>query len=381
MNNIIDTNNSNKLEKYHLFQLENFKTLSNLFLKYILELDKKRWKEIVKELEPVLNKCDEIDYQSDATAIAYAIWHFLDRYHRIQIMCTFLLEEGYLNYAKQYDVLDVGTGPSQVLFALSDHFQCLNKIEKNILCTVNPDYVEQSKGFRQFMHHFVEYSLQNGKQYLVPFHFGRTEDALDISFSERYPYKNYKYRYDITVFNNFLTTKKFTEKCSDTLKNICKYTRNHGLVIVMGATEKSDKYKEIYNIIDGIINRKFKGRYYYGHWNKVFDREFNYKYEDQYGCVLGEYFKNIVNYLKENNLWESVSETAKKEFEINSSIPMSEEKLKDFKGATWKMVVYRKISRPNLKTVPKLAKRIIHRNDVRLLDDIWRRDIEISKDK
>ena len=62
MNNIIDTNNSNKLEKYHLFQLENFKTLSNLFLKYILELDKKRWKEIVKELEPVLKKCDEIDY-------------------------------------------------------------------------------------------------------------------------------------------------------------------------------------------------------------------------------------------------------------------------------------------------------------------------------
>ena len=60
---------------------------------------------------------------------------------------------------------------------------------------------------------------------------------------------------------------------------------------------------------------------------------------------------------------------------------MSEEKLKDFKGVTWKMVVYRKISRPNLKTVPKLAKRIIHRNDVRLLDDIWRRDIEISKDK
>jgi len=255
-----------------------------------------------------LNKTELLqNYQSDATAIAYAVWHFLDRYHRVQIMCAFLFEKGYLNRIKQYDVLDVGTGPSQVLFALSDHFQCLNKIEREVACTVNPDYVEQSQGFRNFMHHFVEYALQNEKQYLVPFHFGRTKDALDISFSEYVSnYKCIKYRYDITVFNNFLTTKKFTERCADTLKKICKYTRNHGLIIIIGAPEKSKKYREIYATIDKIINKSFGNRYFYGYWKKEIDREFNYKYEDEYGCVLGQYFNNVVKHLKDNNLWDAV---------------------------------------------------------------------------
>ena len=219
MNDIIEINEENgKIEQYRLLQYENFCEIANLFMEYIFEIDHNNWEEIVKELENVLSRCDEIDYQSDATAMAYAIWHFLDRYHRMQIMCTDLLKEGCLNRRKQYDVLDVGTGPSQVLFALSDHFQNLNKIEKEISCIFNSDYVEQSQGFRNFLHHFVEYALTKGKQYLVPFHHGRTSNVFDIEFNElieswstsrQGKYRYYKYRYDVVVFNNFLTTKGF----------------------------------------------------------------------------------------------------------------------------------------------------------------------------
>lgn len=374
MNGIIDVyGSSEKVKKYHLLQFENFQFISKIFEEYVLGIGDEGWKEIVKELENVLSRCDEIDYQNDETAIAYAIWHFLDRYHRIQIMCDFLLKRGYLNRVKQYDVLDIGTGPSQVLFALSDHFQNLNKIEKQVLCTFNPDYAEQSQGFRNFLHHFVEYALGKKKQYLVPFHWGRTQDAFDISFRDYTPFYNTKYRYDLVVFNNFLTQKGFVEEYADTLRKICKYMRNHGMVIIIGASDKSEKYQEIYPIIDNIINKPFKGRNFYGCWKKVVDREFNYKYEDAYGIVLGEYFRNIVKYLKDSNLWKDVPKKAQKEFEENSSIPMSEEKMKKWNGSTWKMVVYKKISRPDISLMKR--KKLVHKNYIRLVDEGWKEEI------
>lgn len=367
-----------KIRQYYSLQYTNFQVLTKLFEEYLLQIEEYSWHEIVRELENVLCRCDEIDYKSDAVAIAYAIWHFLDRYHRVQIMCGFMLEKGYINRAKQYDVLDVGTGPAQVLFALSDHFQNLNKIEKEVLCTVNPDYVEQSWGFRQFLHHFVEYALDRGKQYLVPFHMGRTENAFDIKFIENMStYRRIKYRYDITIFNNFLTTKNFTEKYSDILKQICKYTRNHGLIIIIGATEKSEKYRRIYPIIDEIVNKPFKNRFFYGYWDKVCDTEFNYKYDDEYGFLLGKYFEKIVSHLKHNNLWESVPDSAKKEFEHNLRILTRKVQSTKWNGETWKMVVYRKISKPISKM--SLEQKMAPKNPVRLVDTMWKYEMEVSK--
>lgn len=300
-------------------------------------------------------------------------------------MCKFLIEHGYLNHSKQYDILDVGTGPSQVLFAFSDHFRSLNHIEKKVLCTVNPDYVEQSWGFRNFLHHFVEFALLEGKQYLVPFHHGRTSDAFEIKFNER-KYDGFglgdernkciKYRYDITVFNNFLTTRSFVDEYSDILRKICKYTRNHGLIIVIGASEKSDKYRKVYAAIDAIVLKPDKDRNFRSHWDKVFDQEFNYKYDDKYGQIIGDYFAKVVRFLQENNLWERVPYNAQKEFLFNSQLSMSKNNntVKDWNGITWKMVVYRKISKPNFKSMK--LKKIVHRNSYGMVDDKWKCDME-----
>ena len=371
MNDIIDINgNKEKMAQYRSLQYENFQFLTKIFKEYLLEIEESGWKEIVKELENVLTRCDEIDYQSDATAVAYAIWHFLDRYHRVQVMCDYLLENGFLNRVKQYDVLDVGTGPSQVLFALSDHFQNLNIIEKQRLCRLNSDYVEQSQGFRNFLHHFVEYALGKEKQYLVPFHLGRTRNAFDIDFVEySFSRKIFKYRYDLVFFNNFLTTKDFTEAYADTLRKICKYMRSNGLLIIIGATDRSEKYRDIYPMIDEIVNKPFNQKRFYGHWKKVCDREFNCTYIDEYGDILVSFFEDIVKYLKDNDLWEYVPERAKKEFEENMTILIPKETLKNRNGVTWKMVVYRKISRPNMKIL--VQNRFLPKNFVSLADDIW----------
>lgn len=355
MNTCIDISDHKKMREYEELQYDNFLELSNLFEEYIFKFDLKIWNSIVRELENVLSKCDKIDYQSDSTAIAYSVWHFLDRYHRMQIMCTFLLKHGYLNREKKYNVLDVGTGPSQVLFALSDHFQSLNCIEKKKLCKFNPDYVEQSQGFRNFLHHFVEFALLKEKQYLVPFHFGRTLDAFEINFDEplydgfRFKNKYIRYRYDINVFSNFLTNDSFVERYADTLKKVCKYTRNHGLIIIIGDSEQSEKYRKVYATIDEVILEPVRDRKFYNHWDKVINQEFNYKYNDKYGEVIGDYFKNLVRYLQENDLWNSVPQNAQKEFLKNSQLPKTENITKEWKGITWKMVVYRKKSKPKLK--------------------------------
>ena len=170
-------------------------------------------------------------------------------------------------------------------------------------------------------------------------------------------------------FNNFLTTKDFTEAYADTLRKICKYMRSNGLLIIIGATDRSEKYRDIYPMIDEIVNKPFKQKRFYGHWKKVCDREFNCTYIDEYGDILVSFFEDIVKYLKDNDLWEYVPERAKKEFEENMTILIPKETLKNRNGVTWKMVVYRKISRPNMKIL--VQNRFLPKNFVSLADDIW----------
>lgn len=379
MNNIIYIR-AEEANKYDTIQYDNFLRITKLFKKFVFAFDIEFWRKVVIELENVLSRCDQIDYQSDETAFAYALLHFLDRYHRVQIMCKFLLENSYLNRAKNYDIIDVGTGPSQVLFALSDHFLSLNRIEGKTLCSMNPEYVEQSSGFRNFLHHFVEFAHFQGVQYLVPFHLGRTKDVFGITFDECKTdfwrtHKNHnntiKYRYDITVFNNFLTTKVFVEKLADTLREFCKYTRNHGLIIVIGASEKSKKYKEIYPAIDKIVLAPVVDKRFWIRWDKVLEHEFNYYYNDKYGEVLRGYFCTMKNFLYENNLWESVTSDAKKYILQMIASINSKSTGKELSRVTWKMVVYRKISKPKFHIImqAKPAK-----NFSRLIDDKWKCD-------
>ena len=251
-----------KAIKYLELQLKDFKQISNIFQEFVFEYG--NWSEIVTRLSDVLNKCDEIDYEEDETAFAYAVWHFLDRYHRFQIIIEKLWKRGYLCHKKDriIDILEVGSGPAQGLFAFSDHYAALNCMERKNAYSIQSDYVERSNGFRKFLHAFVQHAMGKKKYYMVPFHFGRADNAFDFPYEEnRYNWRGNvykeKYRNDIVVISNFLTTQKTVEEFKKQLISICKYMRNHGLLIIVGAGEHSDKYKNIYKELDGIINHRF----------------------------------------------------------------------------------------------------------------------------
>jgi len=345
-------------------QKRDFDLLVKLFENYIFSMDSQSWIEIIKKWPDVIKKCDEIDYKGDCTAVAYAIWHFLDRYHRFQIIISMLhdMELLCVNRGRDINILDIGTGPSHTLFALSDYYSSINEILNSTDFSMKLEYVEQSDGFKQFLHRFVEPALVNGKRYYVPFHFAKADNAFDFSindevFSEKYwgnRYIRYSYRvksrYDITVMNNFLTNIDMVRDFVPQLKKICRYMRNNGLLIVIGSSDKNDKYSEIYKTIEKIVGKRFKDNYFRGYWTKVYDGEMYYKYDDYYGEKLREYQKCVVDFLENsldaNNkiLWDYVEKAERKKFE--STISQTPEKTAEegWEGICWKVLILQKHS-------------------------------------
>lgn len=118
-------------------------------------------------MSDVVKNCDKIDYKSIYTAGAYAIWHFLDRYHRFQLMQAVLLENNYNFHRtdRPARIMDVGTGPAPALFAFSDCYKTLNSILGINACACEEDYIEQSKGFREFLHKYCELAICEGHKF------------------------------------------------------------------------------------------------------------------------------------------------------------------------------------------------------------------------
>ena len=381
--------NEELLKRFQKLQYQDYCTLQTLFEKYIFSLSSEDWKLIILEFENVIKRCNEINYQDYATAIAYAIWHFLNRYHRFQIMLKDLLCKGYLNRYKnhKHDVLDVGTGPAQTLFALSDYFSELNILDGKISFLLNPEYVEQSDGFRRFLHMFVELALLKEKQYLVPFHNAKSNNAFDIPYDEinwygRNRYYITKSRYDIVVFNNFLTSPEFTKAYKKQLRLTWKYLRNNGLLIVIGASDQDPKYAKVYNIIRNTVLKKFNDEAFHGYCTVVEDQEFCYRYDDEIGEELRKHYERIISFLKEKPLgekeegvlWDLVSKDDRRRME-NIIMQTSEKTEKEnWSGIKWKVVVYQKHSFYK-KKAEKPDKRI-YGNYCSLNDDFWRKQIE-----
>lgn len=335
------------IDQYSRLQLGDFKQIKKLFEGYIFGI--KDWSGIAAQLSDVLDKCDALDFEENETAHAYTVWHFLDRYHRFQIVIGDLWKQGYLCYKKnrKIDILEVGAGPAQGLFAFSEHYAELNQLAKEPLYSVQSDYVEQSNGFRNFLHWFVEYAMADGKNYTVPFHFGRERNAFDFTFEEiGYNWYGHlfrrKYRYDIVVINNFLTTDTIVRKFKRQLGRLCKYMRNYGILIIAGADDASDKYRDIYRSVDKIISRKFKSKDFWGWWTKISEKTFSYNYCDEYGELLREYYRTLKEFLISGNLWDCVPPKAKDKLE--STIGQTPEKTlaENWKGNHWKVVVYQK---------------------------------------
>ena len=208
----------------------------------------------VVERLPETNHCKDVeDFNCIATVAAYGIWHFLDRYTRFQILYMVLLELGVLpvRYAK-INALDVATGPAASMYALSDIYAALrqygseNAVLELAQVQYRPDYVENSSGFRQWVHHYTELLdlryhkglLESSEEYLhhweVPYHHGNFHDVFNTNFKSTAWWKRRNRGFHIVTVGNFIVEEEHLEPLKDFLTSVVYGSRNGALLVFIG---------------------------------------------------------------------------------------------------------------------------------------------------
>lgn len=202
------------------FLWNRFNSLTTALENFILNLlsDEIFAIKVASKFEDVLSRCDEIDYSEDETAVAYCILHFLPRYRMFQMIYSKLLSESLLPLKVKKNpirTLDIGTGPGPSMYALSDIYsslQIFGGVSSEFRQT--QDYVEQSIGFRNILHHFTEIANADYRSdeigWNVPYHHGSFRDFTSINFNPTYNYwgfhKIIRFRFNLITSSNFFTT-------------------------------------------------------------------------------------------------------------------------------------------------------------------------------
>ncbi|MBV7509619.1 hypothetical protein KW850_31350 [Bacillus sp. sid0103] len=274
--------------------------------------------EVAVRLDDVMKNCDEITYDESGAAEAYAILHFLDRYHRFQLIYKKMIELNVFPIRKILTNMDVGTGPAPALFALSDIYTLIKDycIEKNLNSPeqIENQYVEKSQGFRNWLHHFTEYANYiEGENvfYNVPYHHGKFNDFKGIDFNREYSYWDYdddgdqyvarsidKTRNNLVIFSNFLTNNDTVEKFSNELYNSALFLRNKGILLVVGARSTSDKYREVYTKLDKIISEgKYTNNRFIGNCRRINleNHTMSYRYNTPEGERMKVFLKEVLS--------------------------------------------------------------------------------------
>ena len=321
------------------------------------------------QLLNVLKNCDQITYEDPGTVEAYALLHFLDRYHRFQIIFDVLNKNALMpNPKRKIDILDVGTGPGPSMYAISDFYKSLKNLKKvrdtyYIEDSFSIDYVERSYEFRNWLHHFTEYVnfyCPSRMPWHVPFHHGSFFDFKGIEFNQnrtRWDYDddgdeisiNYiqKFRFDLVIFSNFLTRRKQVEAFSSELKNCIRFLRNNGMLIIVGAKSNSEKYRDVYERISHeILSENYSNWKFIAKCEKLKLDISNMKYS--WGDCYGEQLKSLLHEIYELLLdtEESVIEPdfariIKKTIAPNYSKPIS-----------WEIHIFRKKAKMRRKSSP-----------------------------
>lgn len=344
--------------------------------------DERRAKCVASKLEDVLKNCDEITYDEDGAAEAYAILHFLDRYHRFQLIFLKMIESDLLTINREeIDNLDVGTGPAPALFALSDIYSLVREYHtsNNIrlpfkLINEKNDYVERSKGFRYWLHHFTEYANYidrdtNDIFYNVPYHHGKFDDFKGIEFNRNKSLYDFdddgdpilvrwteKTRNNLVIFSNFLTNNETVDTFAEELYNSALYLRNKGVLLVVGARRNSDKYKHVYTRLDEIIDEgRFSNHRFIGSCKRVELTEdeqlMSYSYNSPEGNIIKTFLSNVLEKFKEINAIDLIAP---------SVLEMLNKTIQDKYNyqVKWEMHLYQKFSKPRRKMLLKRKRTI-----------------------
>jgi len=295
--------------------------------------DNQRLKEhICNNFNTVLGKCDQISYDEDGVPEAYIILHFLDRYHRFQLMLLDMFRSATFPIKKKIRIMDIGTGPGPSLYAISDMVALYQQYEMEVygesqIEAVEMDYVEQSQGFRAFLHRMTEILMDYRERIYVPFHFGNYYDASKLDFSGKisreasicvdgaYTYReHYEEKvaksFDLVVYSNFLTNMDVMVRFEQQLKSAAFYLRNRGKILVVGGNPKDKKYEPVYQRIDELIlGQDYQSRKFLGACRKLGEiSEMCYSDNDCYGKQIKKFYAEVLDSLTDKN-WEEKLET------------------------------------------------------------------------
>jgi len=304
-------------------------SLENYLLKFELKEDKSCHL-IASCFHDVLVNCDSINYDQPGRATAYIILHFLDRYHRFQLISLELLKQGLLPVRKlQTDILEIGSGPAPAMFAVADMLLLLRKFgEENHINRLTSikfkfDYVESSKEFRKWLHAFLEFNNYNmNKERQIPYHHGtywnfhnldfqkleldlqqqlideiveEDEDTtrdyaqLEVDSQER-GWKD-THRYNMVILSNFLTQPAQVDELRRELISISHALRNGGILVIVGA--RRGQYPQIYKRISCIFkNEKYIELGLSASSSESFTE---YSHGDLFGQRIGRFYKTIIN--------------------------------------------------------------------------------------
>lgn len=84
--------------------------------------------DVASFLKSTLERCDELTFDDPSAALAYLLWHQVDRYHRVTQALDRLFLRGLLPLAKSsrpLRVLEVGSGPAPASYAVIDYYAAL----------------------------------------------------------------------------------------------------------------------------------------------------------------------------------------------------------------------------------------------------------------
>jgi hypothetical protein len=233
-------------------------------------------------LPAVLSRCDENPYDEPFAALGYAFLHLTDRYRRFWRVLEELLRCGALPVHKHgIDVLDVGTGPAPTYFALMDFWNAL-RVEAaalgtcNLLSTPLPRVVvvESSPSMLSVSNMLAEHCQRPGPGSPRFADFGRLDleaereqkkRALEAELIDEFEYgerwarhelnSTYRqaewrdaYRYNLSVFANFLTSSDALRSWEPSLDSVWSGLRPGGVAIVMGGT--GGHYAELFDEVE-----------------------------------------------------------------------------------------------------------------------------------
>lgn len=358
-------------------RVEDLKQMSNVlswfFDRYIFPYPEAVSK-IIWNFENITSRCNEITYDEELNAETYVLWHFLDRFHRFQIIFDELLKQWIINFPYKerkypFDILDIWTWPWMSMYALSDFLNYLKifwinnwyshlwKLDYKI------DYLERSEGFRNWLHRFTEwYNYWDWRNLWlqVPYHHWSFNDYSWVEFTKHYwfldcdddwwnvmKHRIIKYRFDLVVSSNFFTDITFFRDNIDSFKKVLQNLRNNWLLIIVWWTWWQ------YEVINQEI-RDFCIWYSDDSW----------KFDAKFEQVSLE--SSVMSYSLQSDAWVIINNSRRRFFEIIDSYwldsELSEAQLKHRKNIEkwwvkqnikWNVMVFRKKSRLKSKTKKK----------------------------